>query len=187
MNSQDCACAYIYVYTFSPGPNNRYEFRLPRFVNSVDGSTALGEVSVSVQEAPGNKEDIEEVGDINDIDVRVFDIPIDDIDSADIMYAAPYVKNAGEKAKEKKKAVYYQWDLAVNDSACSRPICQYAEIVLVSATIAGGGLYVLSIRANQAQYLAEQANIKLLRNSFSVSAAETSSLDMSQRIYGQLS
>lgn len=155
-------------------------------MNSVDESTALGEVLVFVQAAPGDKEDIDEIGDINDIDVRFFDIPMD-IDNADTMYVAPFTSKAkdGSTGKEKKK-VYYHWDLAVNDTTCSRPICQYAEIVLVSATISGGGLYVLSIRANQAQWLAEQNNIKRLRNSFSVSSAASSSLDISQRIYGQL-
>ena len=51
-------------------------------------------------------------------------------------------------------------------------------------TISGGGLYVASIRANQDEWLAQEGNLKKLRDSFSVTSAEVSSLDTSSRVYG---
>ena len=94
-----------------------------------------------------------------------------------------YVKQV--TSNNDSKQVYYQWDLAIPDSNCERSICGYSEVVLVSATISGGGLYVLSMRANKDQWLSEESNIKKLRQSFNVQETMSSSLDVSQRIYGQ--
>ena len=168
------------LYTDTYGPSNQYRFELPRWVNSVDGSSCLTGLSVSVQPAPGTYESIDEIGNINDIDVQVLDLP-GDVESADIMYAKPRYAAAPGAAGGR---AYYQWDLAIPDATCARAICPYAEVVLVSATISGGGLYVASIRANQDEWLAQEGNLKKLRDSFSVTSAEVSSLDTSSRVYG---
>ena len=98
------------------------------------------------------------------------------------MFAKEYTFNGDD---QNSKQVYYQWDLAIPDSSCVKAICAYEEVVLVSATISGGGLYVLSVKAKKDQWLAEESNIKKLRQSFNVQGTTSSSLDVSQRIYGQ--
>ena len=168
------------LYTDTYGPSNQYRFELPRWVNSVDGRSCLTGLSVSVQSAPGSYDGIDEIGDINSIDVQVLDLP-GDIESADIMYAKPrYNQIPGGNRKQ----AYYQWDLAIPDPTCVKAICPYAEVVLVSATISGGGLYVVSIRANQDEWLAQESNLKKLRDSFTVLSADVSSMDTSSRVYG---
>ena len=156
------------MYTDTYGPNYRYTDALPKFVDA-DGGVVADFIACSVQ-SRGGQESVTDLGPIGNVDAKVaFGVDVEDIALAE---------TAGSNVrKDAGKQTYYEWDLDVPNGSK----------VLLSACISGGGLYVLSIAASEAQWKRAGEELKRTRASFAVPVAAESTTDISNRIYNNAS
>ena len=154
------------LYTDTYGPSYRYTTQAARVVNG-DGAYVCESLALQVQGRTGT-DSIADIGPLSGVDpARAFELTqlVDDIVLADTVSGAVRKDAAGQ--------VYYEWELKTPGD----------NHVLLTAAATGGGLLVLVVDANKAEWAANAAGLKALQASFTLAPSAETTLDASQRIY----
>lgn len=95
--------------------------------------------------------------------------------SADVISGKKISKPASSSDDEIDSRDYYEFDIAIAPKVCDDSsenlglgFCPYEEIVLISATIVDGRMYVLGAKCKKDQWKRESADLKRVRGSFFV-------------------
>ena len=113
-------------------------------------------------------ESIADIGPLSGVDpARAFELTqlVDDIVLAETVSGAVRTDAAGQ--------TYYEWELKTPGGAHA----------LLTAAATGGGLLVLVLSADSAQWADNAAGLKALQASFTLAPSAETTLDASQRIY----
>mmetsp|Transcript_32276 Transcript_32276/g.83631 ORF Transcript_32276/g.83631 Transcript_32276/m.83631 type:complete len:270 (-) Transcript_32276:170-979(-) len=154
------------LYTDTYGPVFRYTRTFPRLL---DGEGVLTCDRIQVQASPAKDAvDITDLGALEAIDApNAFGI---EAKNGDLRLADTA---SAEQRTDGDGVIYYDWQLNLPSEG----------VMLLSAAVTGGGLYVLSLDSTSEQWARNQDSLKAAQASFSVVPAEESRADLSSRIY----
>jgi len=146
-------------------------FTLPKFWKTngkggwddpVNGPQVEG---VALYTADFSGADITALGKLNKLDVGALPAIPKDLLSGDLV---------GAKKETRAGQIFYDFDLALSPKICPQSqqliqgLCFPDTVVLLSATVLNGKIYVIDVRANEAQWKAGSKALRSIRGSFKV-------------------